>query len=148
MIAPWALNKSRLTSLSHSRFFALIHTCVPDITPLVSRGDRPLTLTFEHQLEMLVFYHLHGYKSGAELLQAMEEDDFAREHIAPPGSPCQASSWKFVDAVGPLAGFYDGIWWGVKKIRAGFGVDIGRCLEGREWILCRRSRDRRTFAVD
>jgi hypothetical protein len=84
MIAPWKLNKSRLTSLSHSRFFAPIHTCVPDITPLVSRGDRPLTLTFEHQLEMLVFYHLHGYQSGAELLQAMEEDDFAKEHIAPP----------------------------------------------------------------
>ncbi|MCK4425793.1 MAG: hypothetical protein KAV69_03515 [Deltaproteobacteria bacterium] len=32
---------------------------------------------------MLVSYHLQGYESGIELLQAMEEDDFAREHIAP-----------------------------------------------------------------
>ncbi len=83
MIAPWALHKPRLTSSSHARFFAPIRTCLSGIIPLASRGDRPLTFTFEHQLEMLVFYHLHGYESGTELLQAMEEDDFARQHIAP-----------------------------------------------------------------
>jgi len=46
-------------------------------------GDKSLTFTLEHQLEMLVFYHLQGHESGIEFLQAMEEDDFAREHIAP-----------------------------------------------------------------
>jgi len=42
-----------------------------------------LTFTLEHQLEMLVFYHLQGHESGIEFLQATEEDDFARKHIAP-----------------------------------------------------------------
>ncbi len=42
-----------------------------------------MTFTLEHQLEMLVFYHLQGHESGIEFFQAMEEDDFAREHIAP-----------------------------------------------------------------
>jgi len=32
---------------------------------------------------MLVFYHLQGHESGIEFLQATEEDDFARKHIAP-----------------------------------------------------------------
>lgn len=83
MIAPWVRNKSRLSSSTYKKFYVPIRPCLSGITPLKSRGDRPLTLTFEHQLEMLVFYHLQGYESGAELLQAMDEDDFAREHIAP-----------------------------------------------------------------
>jgi hypothetical protein len=32
---------------------------------------------------MLVFYHLQRHESGIEFFQAMEEDDFVREHIAP-----------------------------------------------------------------
>jgi hypothetical protein len=83
MIAPWALNKSRLSSSTYKKFYTPIRSCLSGITPLTSRGDKPLTFTLEHQLEMLVFYHLQGYESGVELLQAMEEDDFARQHIAP-----------------------------------------------------------------
>ena len=83
MIAPWALNKSRLSSSTYKKLYTPIRSCLSGITPLTSRGDKPLTFTLEHQLEMLVFYHLQGYESGIELLQAMEEDDFAREHIAP-----------------------------------------------------------------
>ena len=83
MIAPWALKKSRLSSSTYKKFHTPIRSCLSGITPLTSRGDKPLTFTLEHQLEMLIFYHLQGYESGVELLQAMEEDDFAREHIAP-----------------------------------------------------------------
>lgn len=55
-----------------------------EITPLTSRGDRPLQLSFEHQLKALIFFHLQEFDSGRELLQALEQDDFAKECVAPP----------------------------------------------------------------
>jgi hypothetical protein len=55
-----------------------------DITPLTSKGDRPLQLSFEHQLKALIFFHLQEFDSGRELLQALEQDDFAKECVAPP----------------------------------------------------------------
>lgn len=51
---------------------------------LEAKGDRPLQMEFEHQLKALIFYHLEEYSSGSHLVQALEEDDFARKEIAPP----------------------------------------------------------------
>ena len=51
---------------------------------LESRGDRPLQMSFDDQLKALIYYHLQEYASGSELLQALEEDNFAKEYIAPP----------------------------------------------------------------
>ena len=51
--------------------------------PLESRGDRPLKMTFEDQLKALIFFHLEEHTSARHLLQVLEEDDFAREVIAP-----------------------------------------------------------------
>ena len=51
---------------------------------LESRGDRPLQLSFDDQLKALVFLHLQEFSSGRELLQALEQDNFARECVAPP----------------------------------------------------------------
>lgn len=42
-----------------------------------------MKFTFEHQLHSLVWFHLHEHESGRELLQVLDEDDFARTHIAP-----------------------------------------------------------------
>ena len=53
------------------------------MSPLVARGHRPLKMTFDDQLKALVFFHLEEHVSGQHLLQALEEDDFAREVIAP-----------------------------------------------------------------
>lgn len=55
-----------------------------EITSLTSRGDRPLQLSFEHQLKALIFFHLQEFSSGRELIQALEQDDFAKECVAPP----------------------------------------------------------------
>lgn len=55
-----------------------------DMPPLEARGNKPLQLNFEHQLKSLVFYHLEEHTSGRHLLQVLDEDDFAREVIAPP----------------------------------------------------------------
>lgn len=43
-----------------------------------------MTFTFEHHLKALVYLHLQEYESGRELLQVLEQDEFARAHVAPP----------------------------------------------------------------
>ena len=43
-----------------------------------------MTFTFEHHLKALVYLHLQEYESGREFVQVLEQDDFARAHIAPP----------------------------------------------------------------
>ena len=53
------------------------------ITPLIARGTRDLQMTFEDQLNSLVYYHLEEHTSAQHLLQVLKEDDFARNHIAP-----------------------------------------------------------------
>lgn len=74
----------RRVPLSYKRMFKPALDELPSISPLVSRSNRPMTFTFEHHLKALVYLHLHEYESGRELLQVMEQDDFARSHIAPP----------------------------------------------------------------
>lgn len=54
------------------------------LAPLTSRGDRPLQLSFDDQLKALVYFHLQDFSSGRELIQALEQDNFAKECVAPP----------------------------------------------------------------
>ena len=55
----------------------------PKISQLESRGDRPLQMTFEEQLNALVYFHLEEFESGRHLLQAFEQNDFAKQYVAP-----------------------------------------------------------------
>jgi len=55
-----------------------------DMPPLLSRGYRPLKMTFEQQLKSLILFHLEEHNSARHLLQVLKQDDFAREFIAPP----------------------------------------------------------------
>ena len=43
---------------------------------------KPLELSFEQQLNALVYFHLEEHTSGCHLVQCINEDDFAREFIA------------------------------------------------------------------
>jgi len=43
-----------------------------------------LQMTFEEQLNALVYFHLEEFASGRHLLQALEQNDFAKECVAPP----------------------------------------------------------------
>lgn len=56
---------------------------LPCAPPLISGGDRPLKMTFEDQLNALIFFHLEEHVSARHLIQTLKEDDFARENIAP-----------------------------------------------------------------
>ncbi len=72
-----------------------IQDILQNITPLDSRGDRPLKLDFEHHIKALIYYHLERFSSVRELIQNLKEDDFARLLIAP---PCGIEKSSFAEA--------------------------------------------------
>ena len=52
-------------------------------SPLCSKGYRPLQLTFDDQLNALIYFHLEEFPSGLALLQALKQNNFAKECVAP-----------------------------------------------------------------
>lgn len=69
--------------------------------PLVSRGNKPLELTFEQQLTALILFHLEEHRSGQELLQFLEEDDVARTIAgAPPEGIKQSTFYEAINTRG------------------------------------------------
>jgi hypothetical protein len=70
------------------------------IKPLLSRGNRPLQMTFEDQLDALIFFHLEDHTSGRYLLQALREDDFVREYIAPEDGIEKSSFFEAINSRG------------------------------------------------
>ena len=70
-------------SPSFTQLYQPVRKILPDVPVLESRGDRPLKMTFEDELKALIFFHLEEHVSGRHLVQVLNEDDFARENIAP-----------------------------------------------------------------
>lgn len=64
------------------------------------RGNRPLQMTFEDQLHALIYFHLEDHASGRHLIQSLNEDDFAREYIAPEGGIQKSSFFEAVNTRG------------------------------------------------
>ena len=90
------LNKNQANPSFHE-LFAPVYRMLYHTPPLEAKGDRPLQMTFEHQLKALIFYHLEEYSSGSHLIQALEEDDFARKVIAPPDGIKKSSFFEAVN---------------------------------------------------
>jgi len=55
------------------------------IPPLRSRSNKPLAMNTEELINILTYYHLQEFSSGSELIQALQEDDYARNFVAPAG---------------------------------------------------------------
>lgn len=94
----------RLKQRRKSRAFKLILAPIferfkPD-NKLESRGYRPLQMSFNDQLKALIFYHLQEYSSGSELLQALEQNDFAKECVAPPKGIKKSSFFEAINTRG------------------------------------------------
>ena len=53
--------------------------------PLLSGSNKPLAMNTEELLNILTYYHLQDFSSGRELIQALQEDDYARQFVAPAG---------------------------------------------------------------
>ena len=82
-MAPHPFKPRKLTDRSYKRLCSPLCLALADVPKLTSRGNRPLQMEFEDQLHALIFFHLQEHTSGRHLLQSLEEDAFAREHIAP-----------------------------------------------------------------
>ena len=84
--------KLKVQSQTFEKFIAPLLKLLPFVPELLSRGDRPLKMTFEDQLKALVYFHLQEHKSARHLIQDMKESDFAKQNIAPDGGLVAAAS--------------------------------------------------------
>ena len=82
-MAPHPFKPGELTARSYKYLCSPLRRALTTVPKLTSRGNRPLQMDFEDQLHALIYFHLQEHTSGRPLLQSLEEDDFAREHIAP-----------------------------------------------------------------
>lgn len=64
----------KLTTKKFNKFYHPLKSILP---------NTPLQMNFEAQLKALIFFHLEKHESGRHLIQVLEEDNFARTHIAP-----------------------------------------------------------------
>lgn len=56
---------------------------LPKTPPMRSRSNKPLAMNTNELLQVLTYFHLQEFSSGRELIQALQEDDYARQFIAP-----------------------------------------------------------------
>lgn len=75
--------KKQIQSLAFDKFKIPLVKLLPFTPGLLSRGDRPLKMTFEDQLNALVYFHLQEHKSARHLIQDLEQNEFAKQNIAP-----------------------------------------------------------------
>ena len=79
----WIPGKPRGKHKTHDNLMKPVNNILPDITPLLSGCNRPLKMSFEDQLNILVYFHLEEHHSGRHLLQVLKEEHFAKRYIAP-----------------------------------------------------------------
>jgi hypothetical protein len=75
--------KYKINSKSYELFIEPLKRILPFISTLLSRGDRPLQMTFEDQLNDLIYFHLQEHTSARHLIQDLKENEFAKKCIAP-----------------------------------------------------------------
>lgn len=87
-------------ALSFQKLTKPLKKALSEITPLLARGNRPLQMTFEDQLNALIYFHLEDHDSGRDLIKALKEDDFVREYIAPDGGIEKSSFFEAINSRG------------------------------------------------
>ena len=97
---PFKRLKQRRKSRAFKLILAPIFERFKSDNELESRGYRPLQMSFNDQLKALIFYHLQEYSSGSELLQALEQNDFAMECVAPPKGIKKSSFFEAINTRG------------------------------------------------
>lgn len=81
---PYAIDTlKKANAPSFNQLFAPIDRAKIGMPLLEARGHKPLKMTFDDQLKALTFFHLEEHTSAQHLLQVLEDDDFARNVIAP-----------------------------------------------------------------
>ena len=97
---------------------------------LSSRGDRPLQLSFEDQFKALIFYHLQEYSSARELLQALEQNDFAKECVASPKGIKKTTFFEAINSRGleQLTEIFDDLVQQAGKVLPAEYADLGKLV--------------------
>lgn len=90
MLSPTSLS-SKIDSETYNLFIAPLKTILPNAPQLKAKGDRPLKLLFEDQLNALIYFHLQEHESGRALIQSLKDDEFASQCIAPEGGISRSS---------------------------------------------------------
>lgn len=90
----------KLHSSKFSLFYQPVERLLAQVPLLESRGDRPLKMTFEDQLKALIFFHLEEHTSGRHLVKVLQEDDFARQNIAPENGIKKSSFFEAINERG------------------------------------------------
>ena len=75
--------KRKITSQTYAEFCFPLGNILSSAPLLRSRGDRPLKMTFENQLDALIWFHLQDHDSARHLIFDLNENSFAKEFIAP-----------------------------------------------------------------
>ena len=92
--------KKRIKSQTFDKFIAPLLRLLSFVPELLSRGDRPLKMSFEEQLKALVYFHLQEHKSARHLIQDMDENDFAKQNIAPEDGISRSSFSEIINGRG------------------------------------------------
>jgi len=92
--------KQKIKSQTFDKFIAPLLRLLPFAPELLSRGDRPLKMSFEEQLKALIYFHLQEHKSARHLIQDMEENDFAKQNIAPEDGISRSSFSEIINGRG------------------------------------------------
>jgi len=97
---PMAFSPSKKKPFSSVRFRRPLKTILSDTPTLSSRGNKPLELSFEQQLNALILFHLEEHSSAQELLQFLDEDDVARLIVGAPGGIKKSTFYEAVNTRG------------------------------------------------
>ncbi len=71
------------------------------VPPPETQSNKPLALSFGDQPRVLIFYHPEEHTSGRHLPQVPEEDDFARETVAPASGIRRSTFFETLNTRGP-----------------------------------------------
>jgi len=91
------LPKKRIQSLTFEKFIEPLLKILPYAPALLSRGERPLKMTFEDELKSLVYFHLEEHHSGTHLVQDLKKNEFAKQNIAPKGGISKSSFFEIIN---------------------------------------------------
>lgn len=75
--------RNKLSNKTYDQFYQPLAEAKQHCPKLVSEGNKPLSFTFDEQLDVLIYYHLQGFESGRHLLQTLEKDELAKELVSP-----------------------------------------------------------------
>lgn len=79
------LPKKKINSRTYNQYVSPLKSILEFTPELKSRGNRSLKLKFEDQLNALIYYHLQEFDSCRDLIQDLDENEFAKQCIAPEG---------------------------------------------------------------